>query len=44
MSVETYPLNTAPIIDQSRIQRVANAMYQLGMLPQPFQVSSMFTS
>jgi hypothetical protein len=44
MSVETYPLNTAPIIDQSRVQRVANAMYQLGMLPQPFQVSSMFTS
>jgi len=41
MSLETYPLNTAPDIDQSRVQRVADAMYQLGMLTQPFQVSSM---
>ncbi len=41
MSLETYPLNTAPDIDQSRVQRVADAMYQLGMLTQPFHVSSM---
>jgi NitT/TauT family transport system substrate-binding protein len=44
MSIATYPLNTAPDIDQARVQRVASAMYQLGMLPQPFQVSSMLTS
>jgi len=41
MSLETYPLNVAPDIDRSRVQRVANEMYQFGMLKQPFQVSSM---
>jgi NitT/TauT family transport system substrate-binding protein len=41
MSLETYPLNTAPDIDVSRVQRVADAMYQAGMLTQQFQVSSM---
>jgi NitT/TauT family transport system substrate-binding protein len=41
MSLETYPLNTAPDIDLSRVQRVANAMYQAGMLNRPFPVSSM---
>ena len=41
MSVETYPLNVAPGIDQSRVQRVANEMYQDGMLATPFQVSTM---
>jgi len=41
MSLETYPLNVAPDIDQSRVQRVANEMYQFGMLKQPFKVSSM---
>jgi NitT/TauT family transport system substrate-binding protein len=41
MSLETYPLNTAPDIDLSRVQRVADAMYQAGMLTQQFQVSSM---
>jgi ABC-type nitrate/sulfonate/bicarbonate transport system substrate-binding protein len=44
MSIETYPLNTAPGIDLSRVQRVADAMYQAGMLNQPFQVSSMLQS
>ena len=41
MSIETYPLNVAPDIDQSRVQRVANEMYQFRMLTQPFQMSSM---
>ena len=41
MSLETYPLNIAPDIDRSRVQRVADAMYELGMLTQPFPVSSM---
>jgi NitT/TauT family transport system substrate-binding protein len=41
MSLETYPLNVAPDIDQSRVQRVANEMYQFRMLARSFQVSSM---
>jgi hypothetical protein len=41
MSLETYPLSTAPDIDVSRVQRVADAMYQLGMLTRQFNVSSM---
>jgi NitT/TauT family transport system substrate-binding protein len=41
MSLETYPLNVAPDIDLTRVQRVADAMYRLGMLSRPFQVSSM---
>jgi len=41
MSLETYPLNIAPGIDLSRVQRVANEMYQFRMLSQPFKVSSM---
>ena len=41
MSLENYPLNVAPDIDLSRVQRVADAMYQFGMLTQPFQVRSM---
>jgi len=41
MSLETYPLNVAPDIDRSRVQRVANEMYQFQMLRQPFQVASM---
>jgi NitT/TauT family transport system substrate-binding protein len=41
MSIETYPLNIAPDIDRSRVQRVADAMYRFGMLKQPFAVSSM---
>ena len=41
MSLETYPLNIAPDIDRSRVQRVADEMYQFRMLGRPFQVSSM---
>jgi hypothetical protein len=41
MSLETYPLNTAPGIDLFRVQRVADAMYQAGMLTHQFPVSSM---
>lgn len=41
MSVETYPLSTAPGIDLSRVQRVADEMYQFRMLRQPFHVTSM---
>ncbi len=41
MSLETYPLNVAPDIDVSRVQRVANEMYDFGMLALPFHVSSM---
>ena len=41
MSLETYPLSTAPDIDRSRVQRVANEMYQFQMLGSPFKVSSM---
>lgn len=41
MTLEEYPLNVAPDIDGSRVQRVANAMYQFQMLTHPFQVSSM---
>jgi hypothetical protein len=32
MSLETYPLSIAPDIDRSRVQRVANEMYQFRML------------
>ena len=41
MSLETYPLSVAPDIGRARVQRVADAMYQLQMLTHPFQVSSM---
>ena len=41
MSVETYPLTVAPDIDLARTQRVANEMYQYGMLKSPFQVKTM---
>jgi NitT/TauT family transport system substrate-binding protein len=41
MTLEDYPLSIAPDIDQSRVQRVADAMYQFQMLTRPFQVSSM---
>jgi NitT/TauT family transport system substrate-binding protein len=41
MSLEAYPLSVAPHIDQLRVQRVADEMYQFKMLTQPFQVSSM---
>jgi NitT/TauT family transport system substrate-binding protein len=41
MTLEDYPLSIAPDIDQSRVQRVADAMYLFQMLTHPFQVSSM---
>jgi hypothetical protein len=40
MSLENYPLSVAPDIDQSRVPRVADAVYQFHMLTQPFQVST----
>ena len=43
MSLENYPLSVAPEIDLSRVQRVADAMYQFHMLAQTFQVSSMLS-
>jgi NitT/TauT family transport system substrate-binding protein len=41
MSLETYPLNITPGIDEDRVQRVANEMYQFHMLTRPFQVNTM---
>ena len=41
MSLETYPLSIAPDIDRSRVQRVADEMYQFQMLGSLFKVSSM---
>ena len=41
MSIENYPLNTAPNIDLQRVQRVANEMLQFHMLKTKFEVSSM---
>jgi NitT/TauT family transport system substrate-binding protein len=41
MSLENYPLNIAPDVDLTRVQRVADTMYQFQMLTHPFQVSSM---
>ena len=43
MSLEKYPLSVAPDIDLSRVQRVADAMYQFRMLTQMFHVSSMLS-
>jgi NitT/TauT family transport system substrate-binding protein len=37
MTLNTYPIG----VDQTRIQRVANVMQQFGLLPSPFNVSSM---
>ena len=41
MSLESYPLSVAPNVDRSRVQRVAEEMYQFQMLARPFQVDSM---
>ena len=41
MSLENYPLSVAPNIDLSRVQRVADEMYQFKMLNSPFRVSTM---
>jgi len=43
MSIESYPLNTAPDIDAARVQRVADEMQQFGMVTAHFNVSSMLT-
>ncbi len=43
MSIENYPLNIAPNIDQQRVQRVANEMLQFHMLKTKFEVSSMLS-
>ncbi len=37
MALNTYPIG----VDKTRIQRVANVMYQFGLLSAPFNVSSM---
>jgi NitT/TauT family transport system substrate-binding protein len=44
MSFEDYPVTTGPDIDQSRAQRVADAMYNFVMLSQQFSVSTMIRS
>ena len=43
MSVENYPLNVAPHVDLATVQQVADVMYDLGMLINPFEVKSMLT-
>jgi len=43
MTVESYPLNVAPGIDPTTVQRVADTMYALGMLTTPFKVRTMLT-
>ena len=37
MALDTYPIG----VDETRIQRVANVMYQFGLLPASFKVSNM---
>ena len=37
MALDTYPIG----VDQARLQRVANVMYQFGLLTNPYNVSSM---
>ena len=44
MSLESYPLTTSPNIDRTRVQRVADAMYQFRLLTHPFRTSSMLGS
>jgi NitT/TauT family transport system substrate-binding protein len=41
MSLETYPLTVFPDIDVTRVQRVADAMYQTRMLTTPFNMTAM---
>jgi NitT/TauT family transport system substrate-binding protein len=40
MALDTYPIG----IDQTRLQRVADVMYQFGLLSTPYQVSNMVLS
>jgi NitT/TauT family transport system substrate-binding protein len=44
MSLESYPPNFAPDIDQSRVQRVANAMHQFQLLTYPFPAADLSVS
>jgi NitT/TauT family transport system substrate-binding protein len=37
MALDTYPIG----VDQARLQRVANVMYQFGLLTNPYNVASM---
>ena len=37
MSLDTYPIG----IDQTRLQRVADVMYQFGLLPSNYNVGNM---
>jgi NitT/TauT family transport system substrate-binding protein len=37
MALDTYPIG----VDQTRLQRVANVMFQFGLLPSQFDVSTM---
>ena len=37
MALDTYPIG----IDQTRLQRVANVMFQFGLLPNAYNVSNM---
>lgn len=41
MTIESYPLNTAPDIDAVTVQRVADEMQQFGMLTSHFSTSTM---
>jgi NitT/TauT family transport system substrate-binding protein len=41
MPLENYPLNIAPDVDLTRVQRVADTMHQFQMLSHPSRVSSM---
>ena len=43
MSLEEYPVNVSPDIDQSAVQQVPDLMFQVSMLKQQFQVSSMLS-
>jgi len=40
MALDTYPIG----IDPTRLQRVANVMFQFNLLPAPFNVSNMLLS
>jgi hypothetical protein len=37
MALDTYPIG----VDQTRLQRVANVMYQFGLLTDPYNVKNM---
>lgn len=41
MSLETYPLSTAPDIQRSSVQQVADVMYEMHMLTRMFDITTM---